>query len=719
MMRRLRFPSWMKIHRVKGAIAVLLLLTGSLGNSFLFAQTIKVVTINIWSGLDYRGTLVMGTYEADSIRARRLELLAELLETEQPDLIALQECNPVGSVASYLGNRLGYDYIAQRANGGIKIGFIGIPWNLNEGLVLLAKKNLHLRKVDVVDLSRTFGAFGNVLSLHGSDQNIALAASVTIGGRNFLAVNTHLTSDIPLDPATRHHLQSLFEQKNIPPDRQQEILEEAAEGNARRTEELTRLATICKDRWSDYPVLVLGDFNVPPDQPSLRIMEKEFFDAAEAGGLGNEPTWDPLHNPNTRYSRIVNDSSNVIELLHAWYDGVPRRIDYILLNRHFRPQDVRTVRRIGDKPTDGLFLSDHYGVEAEIDVGQAIASATLIPETIPQPPSTLDVLPILTYDTDVGFGYGGKAFFLNYLGLSESFDVVVFNSTKGERWYRFVYSIPDFELRQGKTYPFSLDLIVDYDKYLKNNFFGIGSGSRAVDRETYTKEPLDIQIVGSRGFNRGMVGQVGIRYRMVNNKEYDPDGLFATTLPAVNQGTSSGVTVFTSFRLDSRDSFVNPSEGSVLQCDLEAGSSKILGDYNLVSFTLALQNYQILFYPKTVLASRVVVRTIGGSGLPVQVYPSLGGTGTLRGFPQDRFLDRSALLTNMELRFPLYWRFAGVAFYDAGTLAPSVGQLPIWKGWNVSPGIGLRFLMDTFVVRADLGFSREGTGFYFNFGHLF
>jgi hypothetical protein len=33
--------------------------------------------------------------------------------------------------------------------------------------------------------------------------------------------------------------------------------------------------------------------------------------------------------------------------------------------------------------------------------------------------------------------------------------------------------------------------------------------------------------------------------------------------------------------------------------------------------------------------------------------------------------------------------------------------------------VGLRFSMDTFVVRADLGFGKETTGFYLNFGHLF
>ena len=40
-----------------------------------------------------------------------------------------------------------------------------------------------------------------------------------------------------------------------------------------------------------------------------------------------------------------------------------------------------------------------------------------------------ELLPILSYDTDAGFGYGLKMFALNYLGNDESFDLTLFNST--------------------------------------------------------------------------------------------------------------------------------------------------------------------------------------------------------------------------------------------------------------------------------------------------
>lgn len=68
--------------------------------------------------------------------------------------------------------------------------------------------------------------------------------------------------------------------------------------------------------------------------------------------------------------------------------------------------------------------------------------------------ANVEALPILSYDSDVGFGYAGKLFLFDVLKTKESFDLILFNSTKEEQWYKFVYSIPDFESRQGKNFRF-------------------------------------------------------------------------------------------------------------------------------------------------------------------------------------------------------------------------------------------------------------------------
>lgn len=63
---------------------------------------------------------------------------------------------------------------------------------------------------------------------------------------------------------------------------------------------------------------------------------------------------------------------------------------------------------------------------------------------------------------------------LNSLSSNESFDLIAFASTKGERWKKYSFSYPDAELRQGTRYPWAIDVVADYDKYISASFFGVG-----------------------------------------------------------------------------------------------------------------------------------------------------------------------------------------------------------------------------------------------------
>ncbi|HAB53357.1 MAG TPA: hypothetical protein DCE80_14495, partial [Ignavibacteriales bacterium] len=73
---------------------------------------------------------------------------------------------------------------------------------------------------------------------------------------------------------------------------------------------------------------------------------------------------------------------------------------------------------------------DHFGLLTNISLDNTIQNSPKDYSTLTDlDETTLEPLPIISYDTDVGLGYGAKAFFLNHLGLNESFDLVLFNST--------------------------------------------------------------------------------------------------------------------------------------------------------------------------------------------------------------------------------------------------------------------------------------------------
>jgi endonuclease/exonuclease/phosphatase family metal-dependent hydrolase len=689
------------------------------------AQTLKVMTLNVWTGLDYVGKTSIGEYEPPAVRAQRMHVLVKRLKSLQPDVVALQEVNPASELGNAIAEELGYDCIAMRTNAGAKLCSLGFPTNLNEGLVLLAKKSLHLEFVDVWDLSDGFGLFGNLASMHWTERRLALVGKIRIGKADIFVANVHLSSVVPDDSSSRFVAHQIARAQTADVQKGTAIVERFFEEANNRTLSVKRILTQLNEVYAGKPWMVLGDFNAQKSQPEMKTLQQEggLLDAAELAGIGSAVTWDPERNSNIRYSVQSLDARGEMlssyGLLSAWYDGKPRTIDHIFLNKFWQPSDVASGQIVLDKPENGLFASDHYGVLTTLDVRRLEQKMRVDPDAVP--PTTekqLEGLPIFVYDTDTGFGFGAKGFLLNYLGWRESLDVLAFLSTKGERWYRAVFSIPDFELRQGRQFDLSFDLTIDYDKYLRNSFYGVGQLSKAADKETYTKEPLEISGVFSRGLSRELVAEVGIKYRTVRNHGYEPTSLFARSLPSINFGRSSALTIVGAVRYDSRDSFVNPSRGQVVEIVGETGGSSLIGDYRISSVTYALQTYHVLFYPKTVFAARVWGQSLTGSALPLHVLATVGGNRTLRGYSQDRFLDNAAMGVNGEVRFPICWRFGGLFGMDAARVFPSFADATL-SGWAHNPVVGVRLYMDTFVVRADLGFGKETTGFYLNFGQLF
>ena len=186
----------------------------------------------------------------------------------------------------------------------------------------------------------------------------------------------------------------------------------------------------------------------------------------------------------------------------------------------------------------------------------------------------------------------------------------------------------------------------------------------------------------------------------------------------VNPDNAKSLALFLNLRYDTRNSFINPSRGVVVQAEGEFSPKFSFTNVAFTRLGLTLQNYSKLFYPTTILALRFNFQNIYGSQIPIQNLLSLGGNQTLRGYPQDRFLDKIAAVANAELRFPIYWRFGGVAAIDLGRVWNKNSEIGI-AGWHMNPNFGLRFYLETFIVRLDVGVNSETTGFYFNFGQIF
>ncbi len=350
-------------------------------------------------------------------------------------------------------------------------------------------------------------------------------------------------------------------------------------------------------------------------------------------------------------------------------------------------------------------------------IGSAITVYAQSETTAPTITEGIDweVFPIVTYDTDAGFGYGIKGYIRNPLSGNESFDLTLYNSTEGERWYRLQFSYPDYEARQGTDYGYALDLTADYDKWISYYFYGIGGSSSYDNRELYTREPLELNIILNRTLTAEVILQAGIRYKTIKYTDF-PDSSLPPGYSYTDKTDRFSFIIQGIF--DTRNSIINPVSGNAITAGFEFSPGYTFANSSFIEARLTFQTYNKIIFPELVFAGRLDIQQLIGDKIPVQFLLPIGGNLTLRGFSQDRFLDKGSALINAELRFPIWWRFGGIAGIDAGRVFPSPAEFSFDR-WKISPAAGLRFYMNNFVVRADIGISSETVGFYFNFGHLF
>ena len=331
--------------------------------------------------------------------------------------------------------------------------------------------------------------------------------------------------------------------------------------------------------------------------------------------------------------------------------------------------------------------------------------------------ASISIFPIVMYDSDIGFGLGGKGVLKNGFHRNESFDLTLFGSSKGEQWYVFAFSIPDGEIRQGKTYPLALDLKLEFDKYLKSNYFGFGNHTQNNDHQ-FPLEFLKIRLALSRSLTDKIISELAFQFTHYAAYDFNPSWqTISSSTPGA--GETELLTISPIVYYDTRDSRINPRQGIAVRGQYEfalQGLSVQGANWNFNKIRFEFSGYHQLFI-NHIIAFRFWLQQLDGQA-PYQEYSVVGGGWTARGYKANRFLDRAMVLTSLEYRFPLWRKLGGVIFSDLGRVYPVLENLG-FTDWHSDWGIGLRYYLADFVVRLDTGFSSEGTRIFLNFAQVF
>ncbi len=319
----------------------------------LHAENITVATINVWSGLEYRGAFVSREYEDRATRAFRFDLLADGLSGLDLDAVAVQEANPLPRYAEDLGSLMGFDAISDVRQGGVRVGTVGLPANLREGEALLAPPERQLTLSAVKQLAGP--AAGNVASFQFGTGSQILAGTIVVEDRTVHLFSTRWTPSPQADRTRLVQLVDHYLAGEIDAADLSRRTSEAIAGSERRIREAEETVVFINELAGEEPVILMGSLYSLPDSEEIQILrDAGFVDVWSVVGRGTGVTYDSALN------------GNIIDHGLGSFEGERVRYDYIFI----RGSGIfaRSASIIFAQPTYGVHASDHFGIVAQLRV---------------------------------------------------------------------------------------------------------------------------------------------------------------------------------------------------------------------------------------------------------------------------------------------------------------------------------------------------------------
>jgi endonuclease/exonuclease/phosphatase family metal-dependent hydrolase len=327
---------------------------------------LRLMTMNVWSGLDYKGTLSMGEYEPAEVRAKRFRALVAEIRKLSPDVITINEANFLPDYIENLAGEIGYDYIYHVGVSGVRVWRAGLPWNLREGDAILAKKDLRLACVEREQLSGG-GFIWNNLSFHTQDATQVLLGKIRVNDDDVYIAATHWHASPPDNARSLELLSLLKKEGNYPDTAFNEAKDTLKSDCLWRRDEAGKMSSFLKKKVpAGKKIIVMGDFNSTAGTPEMRqMLSAGFIDTYAAVSRDEGYTWDAVKNSNIK-KFYVNAAPKMFDSLYEEFssksDGRSSRIDFILLNREFSRDPVRASSVCCTGYLEGVQPSDHFGV---------------------------------------------------------------------------------------------------------------------------------------------------------------------------------------------------------------------------------------------------------------------------------------------------------------------------------------------------------------------
>jgi outer membrane protein assembly factor BamA len=352
-------------------------------------------------------------------------------------------------------------------------------------------------------------------------------------------------------------------------------------------------------------------------------------------------------------------------------------------------------------------------------------------------------LPAINFNSDEGFGYGITAQAYHYgdgtiKPYKYTIQPLVFLTTKGRRDVSVFFDAPHLLPANWR-----ISSYVGREQQLATPFYGVGNGT-AHDENLEQANPYyyrygrtslrlnaDLQHTLA-GPLRFLIGS-GVRAVKIDQTPFDS----GTTLIAQQSTPSSfpqetSMTFRTGLVYDTRDRETGPTRGSWIEALVQRGD-------NPFTRTTATARTYVPVTSRLVWAQRVVAQNLSGAVQFYELFPiqgsfkdseGLGGAGTVRGLPMNRYAGKGLAFANEELRwrasdFRMLGRESALilsGFVDAGRVWDrGLSMDGLFSDYHMGFGGGARLRYGpNFVVAVDIAHSKESAmPIYIGLGYPF
>jgi len=222
-----------------------------------------------------------------------------------------------------------------------------------------------------------------------------------------------------------------------------------------------------------------------------------------------------------------------------------------------------------------------------------------------------------------------------------------------------------------------------------DKFWGIGNDTPEEAKESYTFTQFYIDPQLHRKITKDFFIGIGYDFQTVYDIKYEATGNFAKQeVAGIYNRTNyqvSGYSIF--FMNDSRNHAYQPDKGYLLRVKFANFNQHVGSNYNFQVIEADYRKYIKVGREQTLALQGLGTFTFGD--VPYRSLAVLGGNVIMRGYYSGRYRDKKFIGSQIEYRFPIYKRIAGVGFAGIGQVAAEMGDLGFDR-FKVATGAGLR-----------------------------